>query len=260
MFDAVALPRSTPRSRQLFIAVSAALHGLVVLALAVGAMWRIDKLTPDKTQTVFVKAGAPPGPPAAAPPAAAVAKKAQAPTKVRPRDLTQPVIAKLETDEPVMAFDGDPNATGEAGATGSGGGGGGNCGAGPCIGVGIGDGDLPFGEIAPPKAPTPPPAAEIIPPNMVEGLRVAGNAQIAPPEQVKVQMVREDKNQAVASVKMCLTTTGAVESLSLIKGTGYDGYDSLIRSEMQKWRYKPYRVDGRPVPVCTVVTFVFRMR
>jgi hypothetical protein len=40
--------------------------------------------------------------------------------------------------------------------------------------------------------------------------------------------------------------------------TGYREYDEEILNAIDAWRYEPYRVLDRPVPVCTAVTFVYR--
>jgi hypothetical protein len=29
---------------------------------------------------------------------------------------------------------------------------------------------------------------------------------------------------------------------------------------MRKWKYRPFKVDGTPVPVCTSVTFIYSMQ
>lgn len=39
---------------------------------------------------------------------------------------------------------------------------------------------------------------------------------------------------------------------------GVAAYDAKIAAELAKWRYSPYEVDGKPVPVCTAVTFSYR--
>ena len=57
---------------------------------------------------------------------------------------------------------------------------------------------------------------------------------------------------------MCLSSGGSVDKLQVLKSTGYAAYDSKIKSTMRSWRYRPFKVNGRAVPVCTSVTFIYR--
>jgi len=54
---------------------------------------------------------------------------------------------------------------------------------------------------------------------------------------------------------------GAVTSVKMLKGTGFPAYDNKIQSKMNgEWKYKPYAVNGRAVPVCTAVTFIYSQK
>jgi TonB family protein len=57
---------------------------------------------------------------------------------------------------------------------------------------------------------------------------------------------------------MCLTAGGVISGIRTISSSGFPAYDRKIRSKMRLWRYRPYRVNGKPVPICTVVTFVYK--
>jgi len=44
----------------------------------------------------------------------------------------------------------------------------------------------------------------------------------------------------------------------MLKSTGFPAYDSKIQTKIRgEWRYKPYNVNGKAVPVCTAVTFIY---
>jgi TonB family protein len=60
-------------------------------------------------------------------------------------------------------------------------------------------------------------------------------------------------------VKVCLDAGGRPSSLKTIKSSGYPDYDRKIRSEMNRWRYRPFQVGGEAVPVCSTVTFIYRI-
>lgn len=53
---------------------------------------------------------------------------------------------------------------------------------------------------------------------------------------------------------------GAVGSVTQLKSTGFPAYDAKIIREMKQWGYKPYLVNGKAVPVCTAVTFIYTQR
>ena len=59
-------------------------------------------------------------------------------------------------------------------------------------------------------------------------------------------------------VKMCLTSGGTVQKLNVLKTTGHPAYDNKIKTKMREWKYRPFMVNGKAVPVCTSVTFIYR--
>jgi TonB family protein len=95
---------------------------------------------------------------------------------------------------------------------------------------------------------------------VIEGYRIAGDPQIHAPETVREVMNQEQKARAIGIVRMCLTTEGAVDSLRVVRSTGYADYDQLLIRRMRGWRYLPYRMgNGTPVPACTAVTFIYQL-
>ncbi len=106
--------------------------------------------------------------------------------------------------------------------------------------------------------PPPPPMAE---PKMVlqvalEQQRISGEKDIQPPNDVATKISRSGK-RVVGVVKMCLNTGGKVKSLNMLKGTGHAAYDAKIKSKMRLWKYRSFKVNGKSVPVCTSVTFIY---
>ena len=53
---------------------------------------------------------------------------------------------------------------------------------------------------------------------------------------------------------------GAVNTLNVLKSSGFPAYDQKITREMRNWRYRPYMINGKPAPVCTAVTFIYQQR
>jgi hypothetical protein len=112
------------------------------------------------------------------------------------------------------------------------------------------------------SAPPPPPptgSPKIVPAVALEQQRLAGNKAIAPPDPVKQQVAADGKQRLVAVVKLCIDDTGEPESTKMMKSSGYPAYDGRLQLEiMTRWRYRPFKVNGRAVPVCTAITFIYR--
>jgi len=96
---------------------------------------------------------------------------------------------------------------------------------------------------------------------MLEGSRIAGEKMIAPDDVTKTEIARSGKDRIVGSFKLCLTIDGSISSVNTLKSTGFTAYDAKIQGKMRsEWRYKPYNVNGKPVPVCTAVTFIYSQK
>jgi TonB family protein len=142
--------------------------------------------------------------------------------------------------------------------------GGGGCTVEPC---GVGDPPVIVPLIKPcSERPTdadclPPPVQKVsnVPETEI-GARISGDAQIHPPDVVTTMMQRDGKSQTRGTFKMCLDDGGNVASVRALRSTGYDAYDDRLVDGMRTWRYAPYKVNGKPVAVCTVVTFQYVVR
>jgi TonB family protein len=73
-------------------------------------------------------------------------------------------------------------------------------------------------------------------------------------------MLRDGRERTTGSFKVCIATDGHVSFISVVGSTKYPDYDATIVANVRNWRYQPYRVDGVPVPACSVVTFNYSMR
>jgi TonB family protein len=259
MFDDFEKPR--PRRWQTaVIVVSAVVHAAAIGGVAVAAMWKIEKLDVSDNRDITFRVPAPQG--ASAPPPAArlAVQKAQVtPPKIKPPVPVQPTIVK----DPVTLTTGTTtNATGTT--TGPGGNGNdpdadpqnpGTCLNPPCVPGGDGD---PEPEPVVKKDPEPE-QTPIVPPNVGKGLRISGNEQIHPPEMVRVDMLHQGKSQLSATFQVCVGRDGHVDALRTLKSSGFADYDAKLLSEMRQWRYRPYLVNGKPSPMCTVSVFQYRM-
>lgn len=281
MFDAIT-EKPRPRRWQTAVIIgSAAVHAAAIAAVVVGAMWQVEKL--DIASNVDVTFSVPPPPGESAPPPAAakldVQKERVEPPKVKPDVPVQPTVVK-DPDPPKTTGGGgvpdgtgtDPNSQGtDPTATGT-------CLSGPCTGGGgeekpecsdgeDNDGDS-FVDGADPackegndrESEDPVVKPPIVPPGVAKGLRISGNENIYPPEMVRVDMMHAGKDVVQATVQVCVSKSGTVDSVRLIKKTGFTAYDDVLSREIREWRYKPYLIGGRPSPMCTVAMIVYRMK
>jgi protein TonB len=223
-------------------------HIGLFITMWVKTIWDIEQLERPKT-SIDLAVAPPPPPPPPPPPGGAKPQEVQiTPKKIKVKDIVQPV--KIEKQVSKVEESGDPNGV-EGGVEGG-------------VAGGVVGGDLNgvMGAPPPPPPPPPPPAPpQNVPPTLLEGSRVSGEAKISPDDVTKTEIQRSGKDRVIGSFKLCLTTTGAISNVTMLKSTGFPSYDSKIQGKMRsEWRYKPYMVNGKAVPVCTAVTFVYSQK
>jgi periplasmic protein TonB len=240
VFDNYVGAKQVRRSKwiTILIIVSISIHGVVGGAVVVKSLWSITKLEPPDTELALSSPPPPPPPP----PAGSKKPKVEAKKIVRKvKETVQPDATKKPEPEVQVVEDEGVEGGVEGGQ------------AGGVIG-GI-EGGVIGGVPEPPK-PEPP---KVVPQVALEAQRISGEKEIQPPNDVATQMARAGKG-TVGVVKMCLTDGGTVKSLTMLKSTNYPAYDNKIKSKMHEWRYRPFMVNGKAVPVCTSVTFIYRPR
>ncbi len=239
--------------RSPLVITSVGIHVAVVSGLLVAGLWKLDRLDPGRA-TFDLAVASPPPPAASGSPAAAKAepfKRKKQQTVVK--EIVQP--KKRDTDATTQKAATEPSD----GTGGSGSGAGSGSGFDP---IGTGTCAIPpcgTGSAAP--VPTKPATAPIIvPPTVIKGLRTSGETQIHPPPPVKTTMLRDGASKVVATLRLCVGTDGEVSGVSVLKSSGYAGYDAALDDGLRRWHYRSYEVNGRKVPVCGVVTFVYSIK
>ena len=227
----------------------AAFHVVFGAAMWIQSIWKLEMLDRPKTQVDL--AVAPPPPPPPPPPGGARPQTPQlTPKKMRVKDIVQPVKIEKQDKTPVETVGGDPN--GEEGGEEGG------------VAGGVVGGDLNgvMGAPPPPPPPPPPPAPpQNVPPTLLEGSRVAGDKMIVPDDVTKTEIQRSGKDKIIGSFKLCINAGGEVTAVTMLKSSGFPSYDSKIQGKMRsEWKYRPYAVNGRAVPVCTAVTFIYSQK
>ena len=235
------------------VSLSIAAHVAVFTTAFVTNAWRVERLDPERRS--FSLAVLPPPPaPSGGPTPGHKPQDPTPPVKVV-TDPTQPQEHPAKPPVPAAATDGGAGTTHGPGTNPDGD----PTDTGSCTGPDCGPPTAPPAREPPP--PQPPVVVEptIIPPNILKGNRISGETAISPPDVVKTQMLRDDHHRVVGSFKVCVSEAGRVSSVSVIKPTTYPEYDQRLIAAMRAWRYQPYMIAGRPVPVCSAVSFVYTM-
>jgi hypothetical protein len=121
-------------------------------------------------------------------------------------------------------------------------------------------GGVVWGSIAaPPPPPGPTDSTQVVPSSALEAQRIAGEKNILPNEQVRLAMQRANQLRLIASLKVCVDDSGAVSNVTMLKSTGYPSYDELLQATIAStWMFQPFVLNGRVLPVCTAVTFIYK--
>lgn len=220
------------------------IHVVIFTTMWVKTIWDIEQLERPKNSIDLAVAPPPPPPP---PPPKGGAKPQDVkitPKKVRVRDIVQPV--KIEKQEAVAP----PDPGVEGGEEG-----------------GEADGQV-GGEIggvvaAPPPPPPPPPPAppQTVAPTALDANRIAGEKNIVPDDMTKNEISRSGRDRLTGTYKLCITAEGNISSVTQLKSTTFQSYDSKIINTIRgEWRYRPFMVNGKATPVCTAVTFIYTQK
>lgn len=121
-------------------------------------------------------------------------------------------------------------------------------------------------ELGEPPPPPPPPATagnsksvdpKAVPNKLLEAKRISGVTQVQPDNETKIKINASGKS-AITTFKLCISREGVPTSVKALKNSGYPGYDAKLAETMKDWRYEPFKVEGKAVPVCTAVTFIYK--
>jgi protein TonB len=246
--------------RKILIGVSIAGHAALFAGVFVSSVWNIEQLDHDSKLRTSLAVIAPPvfesG--SFSLPEQKLVPKRHDPPKVAVKEPRQPRQPKDDVKiEPAPGPDEPGDGTGP--------------GTGHVLGDGPPGGDPcqePGGcqpQVAPPPPPPPPPPPkplkpQTVAPQVLTGLRTSGETAIYPPNDVLQQMHRSGDLKTRASIKICIGVDGAVASVGLLRSTRYPAYDEALLAGARRWIYRPYTVNGRAVPACSVVTFQYEMK
>jgi protein TonB len=234
------------------ITVSVVVHVIGLFALVIYSFWKIEKLPVKDGSVLYMAAqmATPPPPPPPPPPP----KKSSVKTKVEVKKSTE--VVQPSKDQPKPQEEPSEEDDGEEGGV-EGGVKGGEIGG--VIGGEIGGtiGGQVGGTGA---APPPPPAPTNVAQAMLEGSRIAGDKNITLSDPNLVMLRNQGVSKMTVKAQMCLDAGGLPRSVDFKQSSGYPEIDARIKGEMNKWKYRPYVVAGKAVPVCFIVIFNYKIQ
>jgi protein TonB len=248
--------------RKFLIGASIAGHAALFAGVFVHGVWEMEQLGREARARTSLAVMVPPadGGGFAVPEQRLERQQRKEPPKKVVKEPRQP---RPRPDEPKFAPDTGPADRGGGLGPDGPGGGDGPPGGDPCTEPG-GCPPAVAPQLPPevPRLPAPPapPAPQTVAPQVLKGLRTSGETAIYPPGEVVQQMHRSGDLKTSASLKVCIGADGAVAAIGLLRSTRYPAYDEALLASARRWVYRPYTVNGRAVPVCSVVTFQYEMK
>ena len=223
-------PRTT-RAASYALALAVALHAAGLLGALVHASWRVDELSPPNVPvSIFALPNLPPPPPPAGSRRRTITERRRTSAAVQPRQ-DRVVPRDQPVDEPPGKNEGVKD--GEKGGVRNG-----------VIG---GHGTDP--------APEP---ARFVTPNVATG-QLAVDPQADAHRVTLPAALSRAGMRLWALARICMNRKGEVEQVTLLRGAD-PTVDPLIVAALRTWRYRPYAIDGRPVPFCTNVRYEISAR
>lgn len=107
------------------------------------------------------------------------------------------------------------------------------------------------------------PAADavMVAPPALDLYRLSGDPRIVPDEATRQQIASSaavhNDTHIVGSFRLCVDRHGEVSRVQVVKSTRFEAYDQTIVGGMHGWTYRPFLVDGKPTPVCSMVTYIY---
>jgi TonB family protein len=90
--------------------------------------------------------------------------------------------------------------------------------------------------------------------------RLAGQTLVVPDDETKTRIQKAGVSRVIGTFQFCVDEVGRVTDLSMLRSTGFPRYDGTILRAISQWAYAPYLDEGKPVAVCTAVTFIYSQR
>jgi len=89
---------------------------------------------------------------------------------------------------------------------------------------------------------------------------VRGAKMVVPDDRGKLQIQQSSVRRLTGVFRACTDETGKVVDLLPLRSTGLASYDQRILAAMSQYVYAPVIDRGHPIPVCTIITFIYSQK
>lgn len=110
---------------------------------------------------------------------------------------------------------------------------------------------------APPAVPEDKPKA--VPAVELEKYRLAGDRRPSLPAGALRIAIRDKVGTITIGVAFCLSVTGEMSNIQMVKQSTYDDANSKIVDDVKRWKFRPYIMNGKPTAVCTRQVFIWQL-
>lgn len=90
--------------------------------------------------------------------------------------------------------------------------------------------------------------------------RIDGDKRISPDHLTIAELQRSEKTNIIGVFQVCIDSKGDVADIGVVRSTNFRAYDAKIQRQIRTWRYQPVLLDGKPAPVCTMVTLIYQQK
>ena len=90
--------------------------------------------------------------------------------------------------------------------------------------------------------------------------RRVGDPQVFPDEGDALEMYKSGGGLFFAAFAYCVDERGDVTTARQLVFTGFPRYDTKLARAVLGWKYRPYVVEGKAIPACAAITFVYFSR
>lgn len=89
---------------------------------------------------------------------------------------------------------------------------------------------------------------------------VNGTKMVVPDDRDRLKVQRSSVRKLTGVFRACTDEAGKVVDLLPLRSTGLASYDQRILAAMSRYVYAPVLDRGRPIPVCTIITFIYSQK
>jgi TonB family protein len=97
----------------------------------------------------------------------------------------------------------------------------------------------------------------VVPPTELE--QIAGERVIVPDPGTRAGARKAAMRFLVGTFKFCVDASGHVDEVAVMRSSRSLAYDQRVVRTLKTWAFRPFVIDGAPAPVCSAITFAYRL-